>query len=116
MNDPIDVWAAIDEERRALVADLARIDAGQWETPSLCAEWKVRDVVGHLVFPTNLQEQLADTIGSRNLPPFVKSACELADIVCHGEDIRGPLGVHRDALDELSGAGLDDLRTRMGAV
>ena len=49
----MDVWAAIDEERRALLEDLADIDAGQWDTQSLCAEWQVRDVVGHLVFAAN---------------------------------------------------------------
>jgi uncharacterized protein (TIGR03083 family) len=211
-GEPIDVWAAIDEEREALIEDLARLEASQWDVQSLCAEWKVRDVVGHLVFaansdwkdfavgllknkgnldrvlstaateigaaaPSDLEQQFAETVGSRNLPPFVKSACELADIVCHGEDIRRPLGLHHevpvdillvaaqfleddratgtpkrikglelratdadwsigdgpvvegplqslvlamagrgDALDELSGDGLDELRTRIGAA
>jgi uncharacterized protein (TIGR03083 family) len=130
-DPPPDVWAAIDQERLALVEDLALLDNSQWEAQSLCAEWKVRDVVGHLVFAANcdwkdfavglvkhrgnldrvisgaateigaaphadLEAQVADTVGSRNLPPFVKSACELADIVCHGEDIRRPLGLSRD--------------------
>lgn len=127
----MDMWAAIDQEREALVDDLALIEDSQWDAQSLCAEWKVRDVVGHLVFaatsdwkdfavglvrnmgnldrviskaaieigaapPSELERRLADTVGSRNLPPFVKSACELADIGCHGEDIRRPLGLHRE--------------------
>ncbi|OLO35580.1 hypothetical protein PZ61_0219490 [Streptomyces sp. MNU77] len=36
-------------ERAALVGDLARLDAGQWDAPSLCAGWTVRDVAAHLV-------------------------------------------------------------------
>ena len=208
----MDIWSAIDQEREALVEDLALLNASQWDAQSLCAEWKVRDVVGHLVFaatcdwkdfavglvknmgnldralsraateigaaaPPDLERQFAETVGSRNLPPFVRSACELADIVCHGEDIRRPLGLHhevpvatllvtadflkddratgnpariqglclqatdaawsigegptiegplqslvlamagrQDALDELSGDGLAELRTRIGAA
>ncbi|NEB40171.1 maleylpyruvate isomerase family mycothiol-dependent enzyme [Streptomyces sp. SID14515] len=36
-------------ERAALADDLARLDPGQWDTPSLCAGWTVRDVAAHLV-------------------------------------------------------------------
>lgn len=39
------VWAE-QEELRALLADLA---ADDWDRPSLCGDWKVRDVVAHLI-------------------------------------------------------------------
>ncbi len=45
----MDTWQAIDEERTALADDLATLDDSQWDTQSLCDEWKVRHVVGHLV-------------------------------------------------------------------
>ena len=45
----MDTWAAVDEERAALADDLATFDEGGWDTQSLCAQWKVRHVVGHLV-------------------------------------------------------------------
>ena len=45
----MDTWKAIDEERSALAEDLATLDDSQWDTQSLCSEWKVRHVVGHLV-------------------------------------------------------------------
>jgi uncharacterized protein (TIGR03083 family) len=45
----MDTWQAIDEERAALADDLATLDDSQWDTQSLCREWKVRHVVGHLV-------------------------------------------------------------------
>ena len=38
----------IHEERRALAADLDGLTDAQWATPSLCAGWTVRDVLGHM--------------------------------------------------------------------
>jgi uncharacterized protein (TIGR03083 family) len=35
-------------ERRALVEDLVGLEAAEWESPSLCAGWAIRDVVAHL--------------------------------------------------------------------
>ncbi|HZQ85833.1 MAG TPA: maleylpyruvate isomerase family mycothiol-dependent enzyme [Acidimicrobiales bacterium] len=37
------------EERRAIRALLETLTPEQWATPSLCAEWTVRDLVAHLV-------------------------------------------------------------------
>ena len=44
-----DVWSWVHAERRALVDDLAAVDAARWDEPSLCAGWSVHDVVAHLV-------------------------------------------------------------------
>jgi uncharacterized protein (TIGR03083 family) len=41
-------WPAIHAERGALADDLASLSDAQWRTPSLCTDWTVRDVVGHL--------------------------------------------------------------------
>lgn len=40
------------EERTELVALLRGLSEQEWETPSLCAGWRVRDVVGHLMQDT----------------------------------------------------------------
>jgi uncharacterized protein (TIGR03083 family) len=45
----MDAWQAIDGERSALADDLAIFDDSRWNAQSLCSEWKVRHVVGHLV-------------------------------------------------------------------
>lgn len=37
-------------ERRELVGLLETLSPQQWETPSLCAGWRVRDVVAHLLY------------------------------------------------------------------
>ncbi|MFJ1862337.1 maleylpyruvate isomerase family mycothiol-dependent enzyme [Streptomyces anulatus] len=44
-----EVWRMVHAERAALAGDLARLDAGQWDAPSLCEGWTVRDVAAHLV-------------------------------------------------------------------
>lgn len=38
----------IHAERDALATDLAGLDAAQWQTPSLCGRWTVRDVLAHM--------------------------------------------------------------------
>jgi uncharacterized protein (TIGR03083 family) len=45
----VDTWQAVDQERSALADDLAIFDADKWDAQSLCSEWKVRHVVGHLI-------------------------------------------------------------------
>ncbi|MGW8376786.1 maleylpyruvate isomerase family mycothiol-dependent enzyme [Streptomyces sp. ODS28] len=37
------------DERRELAAFLGELAPGEWEAPTLCAEWSVREVVAHVV-------------------------------------------------------------------
>ncbi|MEZ5383448.1 MAG: maleylpyruvate isomerase family mycothiol-dependent enzyme [Microthrixaceae bacterium] len=46
--DVIRAWTA--EERRRAAADLRIIADEAWDEPSLCAGWRCRDVLGHLVW------------------------------------------------------------------
>ena len=41
-------WPLIRAEREALAADLATLTGEQWATRSLCTDWTVRDVLGHM--------------------------------------------------------------------
>ena len=43
-------WAMVEGERRALAEDLAGLGDSAWDAPSLCTRWRVRDVVGHLLW------------------------------------------------------------------
>jgi len=43
-----DPWPTIHAERKALAADLEGLTDEQWRTKSLCNEWTVREVVGHM--------------------------------------------------------------------
>ncbi|MBO0876949.1 MAG: maleylpyruvate isomerase family mycothiol-dependent enzyme [Pseudonocardia sp.] len=40
----------VSDERTDLVAFLRTLSEEDWEAPSLCAGWRVRDVVGHLLY------------------------------------------------------------------
>jgi uncharacterized protein (TIGR03083 family) len=42
-------WPLIHGEREALATDLATLTAEQWATVSLCSQWTVRDVFGHII-------------------------------------------------------------------
>ncbi|MFW0792311.1 maleylpyruvate isomerase family mycothiol-dependent enzyme [Gordonia sp. CPCC 205515] len=45
------IFDAIADERRTLAATLATLTPEQWQTPSLCAGWTVRDVAAHVTLP-----------------------------------------------------------------
>ena len=45
-----DISSAVAHERGALARDLVALDLERWEEPSLCDGWRVRDVVGHLLY------------------------------------------------------------------
>ena len=45
---PTNLWPTIHAERWALADDLEGITDEQWELPSLCHDWSVRDVLAHL--------------------------------------------------------------------
>jgi uncharacterized protein (TIGR03083 family) len=48
-----DTWTMVAETRTDLASYLETLGPEQWDAPTLCAEWKVRDVVGHLVEGAN---------------------------------------------------------------
>ncbi|MEV0245773.1 maleylpyruvate isomerase family mycothiol-dependent enzyme [Nocardia sp. NPDC050712] len=43
------VWDAVAAARRSLVQLLEDLPESSWDHPTLCAEWRVRDVVAHLI-------------------------------------------------------------------
>jgi len=43
-----DYWAAVTTMRLAVADLLEELSAQEWDRPSLCAAWRVRDVAGHL--------------------------------------------------------------------
>ena len=49
-----DIWPTIHAERRALAADLQRLNEDQWSTPSLCSGWTVREVLAHMSAAANM--------------------------------------------------------------
>ena len=49
-----DFWTDVHHERQTLLELLETLTPAQWNAPSLCAEWQVRDVVGHMVSETRM--------------------------------------------------------------
>src|SRR5690242_4532948 len=45
-----EVWLTIDEQRSGFADLLDDLSPDEWETPSLCTEWRVREVAAHLTF------------------------------------------------------------------
>jgi uncharacterized protein (TIGR03083 family) len=52
------LWQAIDDQRTALADLLAQLTPDEWDHPSLCAGWTIRDVTGHLILQTSPTEML----------------------------------------------------------
>ncbi len=48
------MWEDIATERRALADVFDELDERQWDTPSLCGDWTVRELAAHLVMPFNV--------------------------------------------------------------
>lgn len=46
--DRDDVWRAVDDERASLADLLDDLSPHEWDVPSLCAGWRVREVAAHL--------------------------------------------------------------------
>ena len=46
--DRDELWTTIDTERASLADLLTALSAEEWERPSLCPGWRVRDVAAHL--------------------------------------------------------------------
>jgi uncharacterized protein (TIGR03083 family) len=46
--DRDDVWKAIDDQRRRLAGMLEDLSEQEWQHPSLCREWMVRQVAAHV--------------------------------------------------------------------
>ena len=45
----VDVMAMVSEERTEMADLLASLRAEQWDQPSLCLGWRIRDVAAHAV-------------------------------------------------------------------
>ena len=130
------------EEEFGACVDLANsITRDQWETPSLCPGWTVRDVIVHLAYHThrsglkevlgNLDKTTAMMVERENAsssdgllrwlstqpaPSERKSRGTLAELVIHQQDVRRPLGLARDYPEDALRSSLDLCTTRQGNI
>jgi uncharacterized protein (TIGR03083 family) len=60
MDDgPVHDWRLVHEEREDLLAFFRSLTPTQWETPSLCAGWRIKDVAVHLLIDEPVQSGAA---------------------------------------------------------
>ena len=73
-----ELFEMVGAERRALADDLDGLSPDAWATPSLCEEWTVRDVAGHLTaaFLVSVPSLLLRI--AKNLGNFDKAMSEIA--------------------------------------
>lgn len=45
----MDLWPVTIEARRSLLTDFESLEDSQWDVPSLCGEWTIRQMLGHLI-------------------------------------------------------------------
>jgi uncharacterized protein (TIGR03083 family) len=104
---PSATWDLIHAERRQLIEDLDGLPVDQWSTPSLCPEWNVHQLLGHVVALT------------KQTPPkfvgkFVKSGFAFNKMVA--EDVaKESAGTPRQTLAELKNH-LNDTTSPPGPV
>ncbi|MER6004229.1 maleylpyruvate isomerase family mycothiol-dependent enzyme [Nonomuraea angiospora] len=62
-----EIWTALEIERRGVADLLGSLPADDWERPSLCEGWRVRDVAAHLALATNVNvpRALVDFVRAR---------------------------------------------------
>ncbi|MGW0908100.1 maleylpyruvate isomerase family mycothiol-dependent enzyme [Streptomyces sp. NPDC002853] len=81
----MDIRTAVAAERRDLAALLDDLSPAQWEAPSLCAGWRVREVAAHmsLGFRYSLPRTLAELIKARGSLHRMTDRCARKDAADH---------------------------------
>ena len=135
MTVALDAMRLAHDERADLAELLAALTPDQWNAPSLCTGWRVRDVVAHMFSYDELGigglvgrfirgGLLPDRVNAAGVAAYADHSTDdlvalvrnhlkprgltagfggriaLTDGLIHHQDIRRPLGLHRDIPDE----------------
>jgi len=82
----VELSDAVRDEMLDLAERLAELDEEQWNSPSLCTEWRIRD-------PGVALKALRNAAGK---PRGARPVNSLMHVLIHGQDICRPLGIRRD--------------------
>ncbi|MGI5130247.1 maleylpyruvate isomerase family mycothiol-dependent enzyme [Pseudonocardia sp. CA-107938] len=115
--DRTEAWTAIDAHRREIVALLESLSAEEWQQPSLCAGWTVRQAAAHVALQntpwTQLPRALVDVARHGGMNGAIHAvACRHAELPVNVlvDEIRDRIGVwqalpsvtyHETAIDYL---------------
>ena len=126
-------WAQVEAERIALAGRILELSPPEWDRPSRCQGWRVRDVLGHLVhlaetpLRARAREQAgrdpARELGARPVPELCgrlrhaassrhtgMASVALSEVVTHGDDMLRPLGQAMTVTPDVAVAALRQLR------
>lgn len=80
-----DIKAAIAAERRELAAVLDGLSAEEWDAPSLCGGWRVREVAAHMTmgFRYSLPKMARELINARGSLHRMTDRCAHKDAAAH---------------------------------
>jgi uncharacterized protein (TIGR03083 family) len=100
--DEADVWRVVDDERSSLADLFDDLTTREWETPSLCTGWRVREVAAHVTLtPMTLPGALVGLGRSRG--DFNRMVYDNAvrqarlPVDRYGDLLRGMIGARRTA-------------------
>lgn len=81
----MDIRTAVAAERHDLAALLDDLSPAQWEAPTLCAGWRVREVAAHmsLGFRYSLPKTLAELVKARGSLHRMTDRCARKDAAAH---------------------------------
>ena len=99
-----DWMAAAEEEYRRLGALLAELDAEDWQRPTDCTEWDVREMVAHLVGAAEATARMREMVRQSRLGMRLRAGGPLVD------------GINRVQIRERGGVTPADLRRDLAAA
>ncbi len=88
-----DLRAAIEAERRELAEALSSQPSRFWDAPTLCAGWRVREVVAHMTMPFRYSTAkfAAEILKSRGNFPRMADRCARRDAAASAGDLLAAL-------------------------
>ncbi|MFD5509358.1 maleylpyruvate isomerase family mycothiol-dependent enzyme [Streptomyces sp. NPDC127051] len=94
-----DIRAAIAAERRELAAVLDGLSDEEWDAPTLCGGWRVREVAAHMTmgFRYSLPRMARELIGARGSLHRMTDRCARKDAATHStRELAAFLGANAD--------------------
>lgn len=111
-SDSVDIHGEVRRLRLEIAEEIAALSPDQWDGPSWCAGWRVRDVVGHLVSmaeasqlsmfreiirhgfrPDRAVDRMARALGDQPVPELVERLRRAADGRFHVVGMPSELGL-----------------------
>ena len=89
----VDMRRLARDERADLAAFLATLSPRQWLAPTLCAQWRVRDVVAHVISYDDLAERLLPALRIALIAPGIGGPWRIRGVRLVATDLRFTVGM-----------------------